>query len=160
MEIDAVKGKASTLTKLSLPKGDAFTCTASQNSQTNLRPSLLTKRRRLHSLPHRLVPAICFHLHLGSSNLLLPERITFETKLILSLNHKKQKGKDPGSFPFNSHCLQIFKTLNSISTPRRRPELLSAERGRFELPVPLREQRFSRPPLSTAQPPLLIKVKD
>ena len=31
-----------------------------------------------------------------------------------------------------------------------------AERGRFELPEPLRVQRFSRPPLSTAQPPLQL----
>ncbi len=33
-----------------------------------------------------------------------------------------------------------------------------AERGRFELPDPFRDQRFSRPPLSTAQPPLRGRV--
>src|SRR5579863_10124906 len=48
--------------------------------------------------------------------------------------------------------------MSPIDGDQARCKTKMAERGRFELPEPVKVQRFSRPPQSTTLPPLRISI--
>src|SRR5580700_6926474 len=48
----------------------------------------------------------------------------------------------------------VFFYSGRSANPREISAVVMAERGRFELPEPVKVQRFSRPPQSTTLPPL------